>query len=68
MGDVGIGFSKNSGMVALADGKEDAARRLGRVLWNKTATGTGVVRHAHAGFELAIDCATVRGLKLLGLL
>lgn len=61
-----MGFSQHSGMVALADGTEDAARRLGRVLWNDPATG--VMRHADAGYELAIDCATEKGFNLPGIL
>ena len=65
-GGVGMGFSQHSGMVALANGTEDAARRLGRVLWNDPATG--VMRHADAGYELAIDCATEKGLNLPGIL
>lgn len=65
-GGVGMGFSQHSGMVALADGTEDTARRLGRVLWNDPATG--VMRHADAGYELAIDCAKERGLNLPSIL
>lgn len=65
-GGVGIGFSQHSGMVALADGSEDAARRLGRVLWNDPATG--VMRHADAGYNIALDCAREKGLDLPGIL
>jgi urocanate hydratase len=65
-GGVGMGFSQHSGMVVLADGTEDAARRLGRVLWNDPATG--VMRHADAGYEEAIDCAKEKGLNLPGIL
>jgi len=61
-GGVGMGYSQHAGMVIVADGSEDAARRLGRVLWNDPATG--VMRHADAGFELAIDCAREMGLDL----
>jgi urocanate hydratase len=49
-------------MVIVADGTEDAARRLERVLWNDPATG--VMRHADAGYEIAIDCAREKGLDL----
>jgi urocanate hydratase len=49
-------------MVIVADGSEDAARRLGRVLWNDPATG--VMRHADAGYEIAIECAREKGLDL----
>jgi urocanate hydratase len=49
-------------MVIVADGTDDAARRLERVLWNDPATG--VMRHADAGYEIAIDCAKEKGLDL----
>ena len=61
-GGVGMGFSQHSGMVIVADGTEDAARRLERVLWNDP--GTGVMRHADAGYELAEACAKEQGLNL----
>jgi urocanate hydratase len=61
-GGVGMGYSQHAGMVIVADGSEDAARRLGRVLWNDPATG--VMRHADAGYEIAIDCAREQGLDL----
>jgi urocanate hydratase len=61
-GGVGMGYSQHAGMVIVADGSEDAARRLGRVLWNDPATG--VMRHADAGYEIAIDCAKEQGLDL----
>ncbi len=61
-GGVGIGYSQHSGMVALADGTDDAARRLERVLWNDPASG--VMRHADAGYAEAIDCAREHGLNL----
>ena len=61
-GGVGIGYSQHSGMVALADGTEDAARRLARVLWNDPASG--VMRHADAGYDIAIDTARQHGLRL----
>ena len=61
-GGVGIGYSQHSGVVALADGTDDAARRLERVLWNDPATG--VMRHADAGYDIAIACAEENGLNL----
>jgi len=61
-GGVGMGYSQHAGMVIVADGTEDAARRLKRVLWNDP--GTGVMRHADAGYEIAIDCAREKGLDL----
>ena len=61
-GGVGMGFSQHAGMVIVADGTEDAARRLKRVLWNDPASG--VMRHAHAGYEEAVDCAQEMGLDL----
>ena len=65
-GGVGMGFSQHSGMVIVCDGTEDAARRLERVLWNDPATG--VMRHADAGYDIAIDCAKEHGLNLPGIL
>jgi urocanate hydratase len=65
-GGVGMGFSQHSGMVVVADGTDDAARRLGRVLWNDPATG--VMRHADAGYEDAIECAREQGLDLPAIL
>ncbi|MEQ8430352.1 MAG: urocanate hydratase [Roseovarius sp.] len=65
-GGVGMGFSQHSGMVICCDGSEDADRRLERVLWNDPATG--VMRHADAGYDIAIDCAREHGLKLPGIL
>jgi len=61
-GGVGIGYSQHAGMVVVADGTDDAARRLERVLWNDPATG--VMRHADAGYDIAIKCAKEQGLKL----
>ncbi|MBR0653849.1 urocanate hydratase [Plastoroseomonas arctica] len=61
-GGVGMGYSQHSGMVILCDGSADAARRLKRVLWNDPATG--VMRHADAGYDIAIDCAREFGLDL----
>ncbi|MEG3089538.1 urocanate hydratase [Sphingomonas sp. PB4P5] len=65
-GGVGMGFSQHSGMVIVADGTADAARRLERVLWNDPATG--VMRHADAGYDDALDCARENGLDLPGIL
>jgi urocanate hydratase len=65
-GGVGMGFSQHSGMVICADGTDDAARRLERVLWNDPATG--VMRHADAGYDVALDCAKEKGLRLPGIL
>ena len=61
-GGVGMGYSQHSGMVIVADGTPEAAERLGRVLWNDPATG--VMRHADAGYDIAIDCAREKGLDL----
>jgi len=61
-GGVGMGYSQHAGMVIVADGTDAAARRLARVLWNDPATG--VMRHADAGYDEAIDCAREQGLDL----
>ncbi len=61
-GGVGIGYSQHSGVVVVCDGTEAAARRVERVLWNDPATG--VMRHADAGYEIAVDCARENGLNL----
>jgi urocanate hydratase len=61
-GGVGMGYSQHSGMVIVADGTDDAARRLERVLWNDPSTG--VMRHADAGYDIAVDCAREHGLDL----
>ena len=65
-GGVGMGFSQHAGMVICCDGTEEAARRIERVLWNDPATG--VMRHADAGYEDAIDCARQHDLDLPGIL
>jgi urocanate hydratase len=65
-GGVGMGFSQHAGMVIVADGTAEAAKRLERVLWNDPATG--VMRHADAGYEIAVDCAKEKGLNLPGVL
>jgi len=64
-GGVGIGFSQHAGMVIVCDGSPEAARRVERVLWNDPATR--VMRHADAGYDIAIDCAREKGLDLPGL-
>lgn len=61
-GGVGMGYSQHSGMVIVADGTEAAAKRLQTVLTNDPASG--VMRHADAGYEIAIECAREHGLKL----
>jgi len=61
-GGVGMSFSQHAGMVIVCDGSADAARRLERVLTNDPASG--VMRHADAGYDIAIDCAKEFGLKL----
>jgi len=65
-GGVGIGYSQHAGMVIVCDGTEAASQRLKRVLWNDPATG--VMRHADAGYDIAIDCAREHQLKLPGIL
>jgi hypothetical protein len=61
-GGVGMGFSQHAGVVIVADGTPEAAKRLERVLWNDPASG--VWRHADAGYEEAIACAREHGLRL----
>lgn len=61
-GGVGMGFSQHSGMVIVCDGSDEAALRIARVLHNDPATG--VMRHADAGYDLAIECAKEQGLNL----
>lgn len=61
-GGVGIGFSQHAGMVVVADGTPEAAARLERVL--TTDPGTGVMRHADAGYDLAINTAQKHGIKI----
>jgi urocanate hydratase len=61
-GGVGIGYSQHAGVVIVCDGTPAAAKRIERVLWNDPATG--VMRHADAGYEIAIDCARKHGLNL----
>ncbi|CAM3782663.1 urocanate hydratase [Rheinheimera salexigens] len=61
-GGVGMGYSQHSGVVIVADGTAAAEARLGRVLWNDP--GTGVMRHADAGYDIAKDCAKQQNLDL----
>ena len=61
-GGVGMGYSQHSGVVIVCDGSEAADKRIARVLWNDP--GTGVMRHADAGYEIAKACAKEQGLKL----
>jgi len=61
-GGVGMGYSQHAGMVIVADGSDAAAKRLERVLINDC--GSGVMRHADAGYQAAIDCAKRFGLHL----
>ncbi len=64
-GGVGMGFSQHSGVVIVCDGTPAAARRIERVLWNDPATG--VMRHADAGYEVALKCARDKNLDLPGM-
>jgi len=61
-GGVGMGYSQHAGVVIVCDGSEAADKRIARVLWNDP--GTGVMRHADAGYEIAKACAKEQGLKL----
>ncbi len=61
-GGVGMGYSQHSGVVIVCDGTVEADKRIARVLWNDP--GTGVMRHADAGYEIAKECAKEMGLKL----
>ena len=61
-GGVGMGYAQHAGLVIVCDGSEAADKRIERVLWNDP--GTGVMRHADAGYEDAIDCAREHGLHL----
>ena len=61
-GGVGMGYSQHAGMVIVADGTDAAAKRLGRVLVNDA--GSGVMRHADAGYDTAIACAKRNNLNL----
>ena len=61
-GGVGMGYSQHAGVVIVCDGTDAAAKRIERVLWNDP--GTGVMRHADAGYEEAAACAREQGLNL----
>ncbi|TWT17852.1 urocanate hydratase [Luteimonas marina] len=61
-GGVGMGYSQHSGVVIVCDGTPEADRRIARVLWNDP--GTGVMRHADAGYDIAKACAREQGLQL----
>ncbi|MEX1828641.1 urocanate hydratase [Luteibacter sp. CQ10] len=61
-GGVGMGYSQHSGVVIVCDGSEAADKRIARVLWNDP--GTGVMRHADAGYDDAVACAKEQGLNL----
>jgi urocanate hydratase len=61
-GGVGMGYSQHAGVVIVCDGSDAAAKRIERVLWNDPATG--VMRHADAGYEKAVDVAKAKGLNL----
>jgi urocanate hydratase len=61
-GGVGMGYSQHAGLVIVCDGTEAADARIARVLWNDPASG--VMRHADAGYDIAIDCAQEHGLNL----
>jgi len=61
-GGVGMGYSQHAGVVIVCDGSDAAAKRIERVLWNDPATG--VMRHADAGYEDAVACASEQGLDL----
>lgn len=65
-GGVGMGFSQHAGMVIVCDGTEAAGKRIARVLWNDPATG--VMRHADAGYDIALQVAREKGLDLPGIL
>jgi urocanate hydratase len=61
-GGVGMGYSQHAGVVIVCDGSDAAAKRIERVLWNDPATG--VMRHADAGYAIAVDVARAKGLDL----
>ena len=61
-GGVGMGYSQHSGVVIVCDGSEEADKRIARVLWNDPATG--VMRHADAGYEIAVEASKRHGLNL----
>jgi urocanate hydratase len=61
-GGVGMGYSQHSGVVIVCDGTDAAAKRIERVLWNDP--GTGVMRHADAGYDIAVQCARENKMNL----
>ncbi len=61
-GGVGMGYSQHAGLVIVCDGSAEAERRIARVLWNDPASG--VMRHADAGYDEAVACASEHGLNL----
>ena len=61
-GGVGMGYSQHAGVVLVCDGTAEAADKVRRVLWNDPATG--VMRHADAGYDIALQCAREQGLAL----
>jgi urocanate hydratase len=61
-GGVGMGYSQHAGLVIVCDGTTEADKRIQRVLWNDPASG--VMRHADAGYDIAVDCAREHGLNL----
>jgi urocanate hydratase len=61
-GGVGMGYSLHAGMVVVADGSQEAEERLSRVL--TTDPGMGVIRHADAGYDKAIQTAKERGVRV----
>jgi urocanate hydratase len=61
-GGVGMGYSQHAGLAIVCDGSLEADLRIGRVLWNDPASG--VMRHADAGYDEAINCARQHGLNL----
>jgi len=61
-GGVGMGYSQHAGVVIVCDGSDAAAKRIERVLWNDPASG--VMRHADAGYAIAVDVARAKGLDL----
>jgi len=65
-GGVGMGYSQHAGLVIVCDGSDAAARRIERVLWNDPASG--VMRHADAGYDIALACARDHALDLPGIL
>jgi len=65
-GGVGMGYSQHAGLVVVCDGSKAADKRIARVLWNDPATG--VMRHADAGYETALECAREQHLNLPGIL